>query len=346
MSYPDRTRQELSAALETLTIESAAAFRFAGHRVVVAPAPPAGYGTHPLPGIPLVRELQSVFYASCYCRQFGSAAPMPERQDSLADPEFVQTLAGIHRDLSTWDRGWTIYAVGPDGRVYVQKGERQRIAMPGEFATCAPPGLPLRNGALVMLWVQRDSATLQPGFFHFFSAVPTDAWDDFELFRIYFHTTAQRVPELIRSLSAAMSRYQVPYLMKTLAHPAAYSRADATVLYVARRYHHIALAIAANISDRHRRDLRAWAPLFTGSLAPGVGFADDPGGNESFGMQRCRLVAEGVYAAAVLGRQDLAARMSAIEGAFARNGLLLERPHLGAGKSDIPIPIMTGAARA
>src|SRR5436305_14389954 len=46
-------------------------------------------------------------------------------------------------------------------------------------------------------------------------------------------------------------------------------------------------------------NLKPETPLFTKRLAAGLGFAEDPGNGESFGMSRCRIVAEGLWSAYV-----------------------------------------------
>ncbi len=54
--------------------------------------------------------------------------------------------------------------------------------------------------------------------------------------------------------------------------------------------------LAPIVADAHRRIepwLRPASPALTKPLAPGLALAEDPGaGTESFGMNRCRLLAE------------------------------------------------------
>ena len=328
MNYTDRTRTVLARMMDVLVIDSDHSFRLANEQFSVAPA------SNPS-DIPLIRDMQYVLYRSCYCHPFG--LPVPKVENAPSAEHLLQELTAIHSGLSTWDRGWSLYGAGTDGRVYLQKGERQRVALPGEFIT-ATPGTSIQTGIQVSLWMERSSAMYQPGFFHFFGDIPTDSWDDFDLFRLYFHTTPHGVAHLIRNLSRSLSRYRVPDLMKTLVQPEAYIRADATVLYIARRYHQIVLRILQGISAADHQALRSETPLFTCMLSSGIGFADDPGRNESFGMHRCRLVAEAIYSCALEGRQDTTSRMEAAEKVFAQNGLSLGRPHLGAGKTEISIP--------
>jgi hypothetical protein len=66
--------------------------------------------------------------------------------------------------------------------------------------------------------------------------------------------------------------------------------------------------------------------------------AEDPGNGESFGMHRCRLVAEGIVEAFQRGDQTVAGRLAAIAGQFEKAGVRLEAPYLGAKSSELEAP--------
>src|SRR5205823_5921908 len=77
--------------------------------------------------------------------------------------------------------------------------------------------------------------------------------------------------------------------------------------------------------------LRPDVPLFTRRLADGLGFAEDPTGSQSFGQQRCRLVAEALWQSYTRGEVGRETRAAALASAFLRAGLDPLRPHLGPG---------------
>ena len=56
--------------------------------------------------------------------------------------------------------------------------------------------------------------------------------------------------------------------------------------------------------------LRSEVPAFTKSLALGLGLAESPA-NESFGLHRCRLIADGLVRSRTEGRTDTAAALTA-----------------------------------
>jgi len=51
-------------------------------------------------------------------------------------------------------------------------------------------------------------------------------------------------------------------------------------------------------------------PLFARTLAPGIAFAESPPGGESFGINRCRLLAEGLLEGFAAGTAPEAAMLA------------------------------------
>jgi HopA1 effector protein family len=75
-----------------------------------------------------------------------------------------------------------------------------------------------------------------------------------------------------------------------------------------------------------------WVTL---KLASGVGLAEEPNTGESFGMHRCRLVAEGLVDAWKQGAHTLEERIQAVDTKFTSNGLKLDRPYLSPGSVEL-----------
>jgi len=86
--------------------------------------------------------------------------------------------------------------------------------------------------------------------------------------------------------------------------------------------------VLANVYEEVARHLRPDAPLFTRPLAAGLALAEEPYTGESFGMQRCRILAEGLLSAHARGLRDEASRLEEVERHFAAYGLTLEAPYL------------------
>lgn len=322
---PEPIETELSAILGAVTIHSPEQFSFAGD-------PPLK--VTPLSGepSPLVRELRDVLYQRCYARPFPDA-PAPAAPG--ADPGFPHRLSAANQSRDRWDPGWRIYEVRTGGWIAVQKGDRCRSAQPGEYATHAGPGIPPRVGDPASLLVLRESHQLQAGFYYAFGETLSDQFDDFQIVRFYFHSSAEGIFALLRHLTGRLNRYAVPFRMKCLSDPAFYDRTDAAVLYVARRWFQMAAAVVLDLPADAAAGLRSTVPLFSRLLRPGVGLAEDPGNGESFGMHRCRLVAEGLVEAWQSGLRGPGERLEAVRARFTAAGMSLERPHLNAGSTEL-----------
>ncbi|PRQ08183.1 T3SS effector HopA1 family protein [Enhygromyxa salina] len=243
-------------------------------------------------------------------------------------------LATIAIGTLGWDRGWEVYQLEDSGLVRVRKGGRHRHALAGDYTKWGPPGVPVRVGGRVDLRLTVGSFELQAGYYHVLGSELGDALEDIDCARLYFNTRADSVEALLRALVDDLERAVIPFHAKTPASADHYARADATVLYVPRKYAPIVIDVVADLAGRDAL-LDPEVPLFSAQLFAGVGLADDPGPSESFGTHRCRLLAEALVdvwrALGPEAGQDLEHRLRAIRAAFSEQGLDLDRPHLGPG---------------
>jgi HopA1 effector protein family len=329
--------EEITPVLRAIAVLSPTTFLFKGEPVQVTPGPVqplAGFPNHPVPQMPLIRDLQGQLYARCYMRRF-EEQPLASNLQFISDPTFVSRLSLSNRSQHRWESGWTVYAVAQNGQLSLQKGDRQRMAIPGEYISTGAPGMLPQNGSIVTVVVPRESANAQPAFYFMYGETLSDVWDDYALLRFYFHATAECVPDLIEYLTDRLNRYQVPFRMKTLNEPAMYQRSDAVVLYLAKRYYDIATRIVRDLPDAIGGLLRSTTPLFTLPIQTGVGMAEDPNNGESFGMNRCRMVAEGIVDAWMKGDQSVGGRLSAIAARFAAGGFNFNLPYLSPGSTEV-----------
>jgi hypothetical protein len=141
---------------------------------------------------------------------------------------------------------------------------------------------------------------------------------------------------LTSSLTENLNRLQVPFRFKTGIESHSYGRLDAAVLYVHKRFYPITARLLAPVYDRVRGELLPGTPIFTKPLAPGLGLAEDPGTGESFGMQRCKLLAEAILSAPA-STADAAARRPSLDAVVERlqaAGVRADFPYLSPGSAD------------
>jgi lantibiotic modifying enzyme len=85
--------------------------------------------------------------------------------------------------------------------------------------------------------------------------------------------------------------------------------------------------------------LKPLTPAFTKELAPGLGVAENPPGGESFGLHRCRVLAEALVKSKEGGKKSVKAALATVERCFADAGIVLEQPYLNPDSLDVYKPL-------
>ena len=332
MNLASDLRQELARIIEAITIVSPSAFLFAGQPSSGLAVPMTGLQLDPA-APPLIAELTNRLYQSCFTQRFTgrieTAEPALEN-----DVAWMEALSHANQSRERWEDGWQTLQSMPNGQVIARRGAITRMLAPGEFVNLSGSGMMLPPGAAVRVYVARESRAVQPGYYFAFGESLADSSDESSVVRFYWNVSAEGAVELLQLLSAALNRWQTPFRFKTGAHPAMLARCDGAVLYVPRRCAPLVYQLAHDIRSRMGRFLRPHVPLFTLRLCDGLAFADDPGTSESFGMSRCRMLAQGLWNANQEGAQSVQERLSTVERQFQSEGIAFERPWLTPGLSD------------
>jgi hypothetical protein len=328
--------QQLQKIVNAVVFHSPDVFSFAGRPSTAWTGgySPQAYQQQPGALSPAVQALQSLIYGFCYSRPFNGAINDNQPEFSGADEAWMDQLSAANATRERWEEGWQVQQFLPNGQVYAQKRGASRAFWPGEFLTRAGHGMAPQPGTPIAVFFARESRTLQPGFYFVFGETPGDQQDDYSAVRYYWNVQRAGAAPLLRSLTAALNKYQTPFKLKIVNHPAMIGRTDAAILYVGRRFYRIAAEIAADTHAAIAGDLGDAVPLFTRRLAPGLSFAEDPGTQESFGMARCRLFAEGLLLAFQEGQRLPEQRLDRIRRHFAASGTSLDRPHLNLSTAD------------
>jgi hypothetical protein len=155
--------------------------------------------------------------------------------------------------------------------------------------------------------------------------------------RFYGNLTDAAAPGFVARAVAALDTLGVPFDVKCVPTPS--WRTDRVVVYVPRDTYldvHGALEPLAQGPG-----FRPEVPLCTHRLGTGWGTAEDPADGLSFGQDRCLLIAEALWTAAVRGAVTPAEVVEIAAEVFDRNGVSLDRPHLArhaAADYTVPAP--------
>lgn len=160
--------------------------------------------------------------------------------------------------------------------------------------------------------------------------------------RIYFNLTSEGAVAVMNALTQHLNEMAIPFNFKVLYNPADYKRYDSGVLYFDKSDYE-AIASVIETVYQLRSHFQPEVPLFTKLLAPGLGLAEEPDhkftDRESFGMNRCQIVANGLLEACDKGDDSPEGRLTSIFEQFSRLGIDWQRAYLNANSEDIYAPV-------
>lgn len=255
------------------------------------------------------------------------------------DLEFYARLHKSNSGEGYFDPNWQVLRQESDGSLAVTKGgltlhiERDRHLQPAEQSAAV--------GNSVAIRMPRN--LVQNGFYMAVSNTGPDNRsnpDSFpEIVRVYFNLSPEGAVAVMGSLTRQLNEIGIPFTFKVLYNPSDYGRYDSGVLYFERSTYEAVRQVLTSVYAQARSHFRTEVPLFTKLLAPGLGLAEEPDckftTQESFGMNRCQIVANGLLEARQKGDESTECRMAFIRQHFSLLGIDLKHPYLNANSEDI-----------
>lgn len=281
--------------------------------------------------------LQQRLYADFYQR--GGARPDRLRRDHAVDvaglPEFVEELSAANAGTGTFESGWQL-----TGSLVLEDGIpelpvlREGLRLRARAVKLLSDGSkPLGCGDQVALCLPKEMPAISPGFYTALSDEPYDAAGK-AVVRLYWNLYSWGAAGLVRGITTRLNGAQLPFRLKVVNHPERYDRCDAGVLYLLKEDLRRAAPLLAEVYRDVRRDLKRPVPALTKRIAPGVGLAEEPPGGDSFGLQRCRLLTEGLVRGWERGAESVEERLAIVLETFREAGIDPKRPYLNPGAVD------------
>jgi hypothetical protein len=279
------------------------------------------------------QALTQLLYSEAYARKRSAAnasLQVPESTPAYVHEQniFAEQLSEQNTTRERQDAGWTVTYVYPQRQLSVHKSGINAIVQPGDYILQDGAAQAMANASVTRTF-RKESRTLQPAFYYVYSNQGFDHTP--AVLRIYWNIEAQGAPLLVRSVTGQLNAYRVPFMFKCLNHPVLYNRRDAAVLYIQKRYMHMLEKLLPAIIRDVTPYLQADVPLFSYTLAPGVGFAESPANGDSFGLTRMRIVSAGLISALEKQYTKPEQQLPEILDAFTRNGISHETPFLNEG---------------
>ena len=233
------------------------------------------------------------------------------RTELLTSRDLIAALSQANTGTGTWERGWVVRRIEGDGCVVVS---RDGVNYWADASQVRPRGGSVRERESCRVRMPKELRELIWGFY--MAIGDGDGQDESgddeaerpALDRYYWHLSLAAAVPFLAAATSRLNAARIPFRLKVVNEPQAYRRADSGVLYVHRRDRRQVGAVVADLHRSIARSLGEEVPLFTRRLAPGLGFAEDPGGELSFGQHRCLLIARALWRSFLRGDRDREAR--------------------------------------
>jgi hypothetical protein len=269
----------------------------------------------------LVACLREELYWSFYCHGGPVQARWGQPEPVSADPWLVEAMSQANSGRGSWERGWTVEQV--DGEQAVVANSRLRVRV--HVAHCRAPAGSVRPGAAVEIRLPKELPQVSPGFYTVVGEA-ADSAPSASVVRVYWNISRAGAAALVGTIAARLNGTGLPFRLKVADHPFRLERCDAAVLYLESGVFRALGETLREVAAALTTHLQPGIPAFTLPLAPGVGLAEDNGG-ESFGTRRCGLLADAIVRAHRIGLTQLDARVDAVAARFAEEGVSIDAPY-------------------
>ncbi|BAY09983.1 T3SS effector HopA1 family protein [Calothrix sp. NIES-2098] len=271
----------------------------------------------------------------------GNTLPLDLENNTVLgiDISFYEQLHESNCGEGYFDPGWTVIREEIDGTLAVTKGGLRLHIQRNKHLQA------IEQAAVVndLVAIRMPKNRVQNGFYMAVGNLGfpglTNPKNSQATVRIYFNLTPEGAVEVMRSLTQRLNDLAISFSFKVLYNPKDYGRHDSGVLYFDKSDYQVVKEVLEIVYRENKLHFQPEVPLFTMQLQPGLGLAEEPdqkfAEHESFGMNRCQIVANGLLAAWYQGDNSPAGRIQAIRQEFSRLGINLQRTYLNANSEDI-----------
>lgn len=254
-------------------------------------------------------------------------APLPSR--CLRSGDLASALRSSLPGSTSWQDGWVAMRCDRSGRCIAGREGQIRDLLPGDYANISRPGVPPQPGDHIVIakridWVDQSTA--------FWGAQAIAGEPHGPLVRLYFSVDSVHIGTVLNEVATILDRLAVKYSLKCPLRSSDYCRVDTLILYLEKDSWESAAPTICAFASSLEVYLRDSVPPLTLKIAQGVGFAEDPGGSESFGQSRCRYLASAVLEIIKHPDASRTNNLQLLANALEASGIDPNQPWLGGAK--------------
>jgi HopA1 effector protein family len=242
------------------------------------------------------------------------------------DIDFCQRLQQSNSSRGYLDPDWQVVAATPAGELVVVKDGLHlhinpqyhlppdfRQAQPSDFIPIfLPPNL-----------VGKDAYIIVGN-----SGKPATDGNTPPSVRVYFNFTPDAAVAIADRLTRQFNQLALRFEFAILHDPGLFHRYDSGKLYLGQSDYLQAQTMLAEIYRAYQSEFSANIPVFAKQLAPGLGVAEEPPSGDTFGIQRCKLVATALVTAMERGETAATDKLRIVRSHFMAAGIDWLQPHL------------------
>ncbi|WP_353929516.1 T3SS effector HopA1 family protein [Okeanomitos corallinicola TIOX110] len=288
-------------------------------------------------------SLQQILSVNTQVQNYSPQKSLEANYHLGIDWDFYEQLHQHNHGNGHYDSHWQVLRIEPDHSIAVTKNNLTLYVEPECYLKKQKKSLKVGN--LIDIWMPRNR--LQNGYYVAVSNLGQEQQITTEtnsgVGRIYFNITPLGAIALMDTLTKQLNQANIPFSFQVIYNPGNYGRYDAGVLHFERENYPVIHQILQKVYQQYQGYFSPEIPLFTKFLAPGLSLAEEPNqtftAQESFGMNRCQIVANALLEAWEKGKNAIEQRMRIIDEHFAQHLIDIQHPYLNPNSEDIYIPL-------
>jgi hypothetical protein len=237
-----------------------------------------------------------------------------------AHDHFKSQLSACNSGTGSWEDGWQIVRSDiRNDQILVRKGQVVFCVRLDEVKCQGK----MDASMACRVRIPKETQNLNVNFFMIFGNLSSVGCKNpvEDVVRFYWNLTADGALDYVRLCTDALNRERLHFKTKVISDSRAYDRSDAGVLYINRSDLRETLPIIKGIHGRLRGKIKPATPLFAKRLADGLGFAEDPRDDNSFGFSRAKIIAGALIRCLVEGRRSSDEIVLSVQQSFEEEGI-------------------------